>query len=378
MKLIKITALGLLAYNLSYAQTTVSRNFNLELSENEAKAPVLEKSLNAFLEQAMKGKYTEEYVDMNHKVKYEFFFDQLSRIRTDIKGRTYNDPIVLKSYTPDDNTYFLTVTFSGINNGIPFIHRTAEIKAVPYKDQYRFYSPFDERTAYFKKEKIGNVNYYYSGDFDKKKAKDFSKFFNELGKLTGGTQRQLDYYKFQSLDELLKSYGLIYDANKCNFLCHDLGFTDNEGQLFVTGTDRENYKAEYIGDYLYYNLPDNDKIYWPFVRGVATYYGGYFLGQESVDELKQMFREELSQNPSIDFLEEFKKERKAHVNGKFSYFVMSSFLCQEVMDKGGFEKVKQLIYSGEKGENFFKTLNEVAGINESNFHDSIVRLISIS
>jgi hypothetical protein len=155
-----------------------------------------------------------------------------------------------------------------------------------------------------------------------------------------------------------------------------LGFTDNEGSVYLIGTNNENYVFGYIGDYLYYNLPNKEEMYWPFVQGLSTYYGGYALSYDSMEQLKKQFRDKMEENPDIDFLEEFKKGRKSSVNRHFSFYVISAFLCEEVMKEKGFNEVLKLTYSGEEGELFFDNLKGVLGVDESNFHSTIVRLIN--
>ncbi|MEP2057975.1 MAG: hypothetical protein ABJJ05_09225 [Maribacter litoralis] len=174
---------------------------------------------------------------------------------------------------------------------------------------------------------------------------------------------------------MLKSYGFLYSARQCNFLCYDLGFTDNGGQIYMTGTNNENYIFGYLGDYLYHNLPNGEGMYWPIVQGVSTYYGGYGLTYDSMEELKEQFRNELLKNPTIDFLEEFKKERKSSVNRHFSYYVMSAFLCEEIVNKKSFNSLFALIYSGNEGESFFQNLKTILNVDETNFHETILRLI---
>lgn len=158
------------------------------------------------------------------------------------------------------------------------------------------------------------------------------------------------------MDELLKSYGFLYSARQCNFLCYDLGFSDNEGEMFLTGTNNENYLSEYVADFLYYNLPNRENMYGTFAIGVSTYYGGYGITNASMDELKQDFRNKSKHNPDFNFLEEFKKGRKSSVNRHFSHYVISAFLCEEVLMKGNFEDLLSLIYSGDNGEMFFKKI----------------------
>lgn len=379
MNIIRILIGWVLICNVSYGQITVDRNFNLELAENDTiKSLKLERSLNAFLTEAQNGQFSNEYVDSVHEKKYEFFFNKLLGFGKNSPNRKFNNPIVIKSYSIKDEgeVFFITFSLSGSQNGQPFIYRIIETKAIPYKDHYRFYSPFEERTANFKSDKQGSVTYYYSGSINNQKAAKFAKFKDKLAELTNTKALPLDYYKFESLDELLKAYGIIYSASNCNFLCHDLGFTDNEGEIYMTGTGNENYVFGYLGDYLYYNLPNQDQIYWPFANGVSTYYGGYGLSYETLDELKEQFRAEMKRNPNINFLEEFKKGRKSSVNNHFSYFVMSAFICEKVMNEKGFDGVLKLIYSGADGALFFKNLKQVLDVDEHIFHQTLLKLIS--
>lgn len=377
---IKITffLLSIFVCNLSYGQISLNRNFDLELAEKDSLTSIkLEESLIAFLLEAQNRAYTNEYADSTHRKKYEFFFSKLSGIGKK-NPEIFNDPIVLKSYTADGQIYQLTVAFTGLKDEQPFIYQATELKAVPYENHYRFYSPFEERTSHFKTQKINNVTYHYSGTIDENKANTFADFKDELSELTQTPKSSLDYYCFKDLDELLKSYGFLYSARQCNFLCYDLGFTDDQGQIYMTGTNDENYSFGYIGDYLYYNLPNKEDMYWPFIQGIATYYGGYGLSNDNMQELKQQFKNELDENPDVNFFEEFNKGRKSSVNRHFSYYVMSAFLCEEIMNNKGFEEVLKLAYSGEKGELFFDYLNEVLNVNESNFHQTIVQLINKS
>ncbi|GAB5554546.1 MAG: hypothetical protein Sapg2KO_41370 [Saprospiraceae bacterium] len=375
----KITLfLTLFCASFVYSQVNIQRNFNLELAEKDSLTSAkIEASLQGFLAQAQNGDYSSEYVDPEHQKEFEFFFNKLAGIGKD-NHPDFNEPIILKSFTADHETYQLTVAFTGQRDGVPFIYQITELQAVPYQDHYRFYCPFRERTANFKRQKIKNVTFYYSGSINEQKAIEFADFKEELSLLTQTPNEKLDYYCFASLDELLKSYGFVYSARQCNFLCYDLGFTDSNGKIYVTGTNNENYRFGYIGDYLYANLPNKESMYWPFVQGLSTYYGGYGLSYENVAELKQQFKAELQRNPQIDFLEEFKKGRKSSVNRHFSYYVMSAFLCEEIIKQKGFDGVLKLVYSGEDGNSFFANLKDVLNIDEQDFHQNILRMINES
>lgn len=374
-KTLYIILLLTLPANGLFAQVSVERNLNLELAEKDSLTSAkIERSLNRFLSQAQEKNYTEKYVDSTHLVEYDFFFNKLSGIGKDSK--VFNKPLILKSYPVGNGSYRLTVGFTGKREEQPFIYQMTELKAVPYEGHYRFYCPFEDNTKHFKSKSLDNVTYHYSNTLNEKTAQKFVDFTQELAKLTKASIPQLDYYSFNSLDELLKSYGFLYSARQCNFLRFDLGFTDNEGKTYITGTDNENYVFGFIGDYLYYNLPNKDKIYWPFVQGLSTYYGGYGLSYDDMTELKRQFREKLKSNPDINFLDEFNKGRKSSINRHFSYYVMSAFLFEEALKKNGFEEALKMVYSNNDGARFFENLNQVLDVNEKNFHKTIVRLIT--
>ncbi len=357
------------------AQVSVYKNLNLQLVERDSiTAGRIENALNGFLTEAKERTYSEKYVDTKHLKKYEFFFNKLGGIG---KGsEIFHKPTVLKSYPIANGAYRLTIGFTGNKEGIPFIYQITELKAVPYNDSYRFYCPFIENTKHFKTKTIENIKYYYSSVINEMKAKEFVEFTKKLAKLTSAPIPKLDYYSFSSLDELLKSYGFLYSARQCNFLCYDLGFMDNEGKTYITGTDNENYVFGYISDFFYYNLPDKEEIYWTFVQGISAYYGGYGLSHDDIATLKSQFSDELKRKPNINFLEEFQKGRKSTINRRFSHYVMSAFLFKEILEKKGFDEALKLVYSGKDGERFFEILNTTLGVNKHNFHKTIVKLIA--
>jgi hypothetical protein len=85
----------------------------------------------------------------------------------------------------------------------------------------------------------------------------------------------------------------------------------------------------------------------------------------------------LESTPDIDFYEEFSKGRKSAVARHFSYYVMSAFLFEEVLQQKGFENAFQLAYTGNDGDRFFEVLDQTIGVNKENFHETIVSIIEV-
>ncbi len=352
-------------------------NLNTVLSEQEDHAAALEPALIGFLAEVRAGEFTDRYTVPRDVERFAFFFDGIRRLGVSSES-TYHAPLVLRSYSPDGASYLITVAFSGERDGAPFIYKIVEFRALPAAGSYRFTCPFEGRTASFNSTKLGDVTFHHSGPLDSKAAADFAAFRTTFAKQAGSTSGPLDYYCFQSLDELLTSYGFLYDVNKCNFLARDLGFTESAGRVFVTGTGRADYVFGYLGEHLYHNAPNPEELYRPFVTGMSTYYGGYGLTGEGMDELKAQFRAKLASNPEIDFLAEFGKGRGSSVNRHFSYYVMSAFLCQAAVEQHGVEAALRLAYAGPQGERFFPLLEEILGVSQSNFDATIRRLIATS
>lgn len=358
------------------SQVTVTRNFDLELVEKDSLASAkIEIALNGFLSQARDMAYTEEYVDSAHLAEFNFFFYKLGRIGQQ-NPAIFHAPSVLKSFSKDGETYWLTVAFTGIQDDKPFVYQITELKAVPHDGGYRFYSPFEDRAKALQTRTFNTVTYHYSNQFDENKAMAFSAFKDELTAKTKTQPQHLDYYCFESLDELLKTYGFLYSARQCNFLYYDLGFTDNEGKAFITGTQNENYLSEYVEDFIFYSLPNKNDIYWPFLTGMSMHYGGYGLSLVPVSELKKELSEAHAENADFNFLEEFKKGRRSSVNRHFCHYAISAILCEEIMETKGFDAVLSLVYSGSGGEDFYTNLHKLVDVDETNFHDYILSLVN--
>jgi hypothetical protein len=356
------------------AQPVVPRNLSATFSENPEHEAQLEASLAQFLAQARDGEFPEDLVDPVQLRTNAYFFDNLAGYSVDSRGEERVAQL-MKSYCTGGETYRVTLAIFGSRERVPHLYKMVELVAEPHKGGYRFGSPFSANTERFHRTTVGDVTFHYSGEFNPSKALAFVEFRKSLVESTGTQPGPLDYYCFQTLDELLKFYGLVFDRAKCNFLKCDLGFTDNGGARYVTGTGREDYIFGYLGEHLAHHLPNAQDMYRPFVTGLSTYYGGYGLSGEGMDELKAQFRAKLHEERDIDFLEEFKKGRGSSVNRHFSYFVISAFLCEAVMDKAGFAAAQELLYSGADGERFFPLLKKTLGVDESNFHQTVLELI---
>lgn len=283
--------------------------------------------------------------------------------------------MVLKSYSPDGKSYLVTIAFFRSPGPTPQIDKILELHGHRSGNYFQFGSPFAHRDS-LPMHRSNGVTFHAREPFDAARATEFARFKTEFDRNLDATSGLLDYYCYDSLDSLLKAHGILYDCTKCNDLAQDLGFLDNEGNRFVTGTGDERYLFGYVRDRLQQHCDQDGDLYAPFANGMAAYYGGYSLSGDDMPTLKQQLRTKLASDPEFDFLAAYKLGRRSSVNRHFTNYVICALLCEEVVTRFGFEEAMSLAQSGRDGEEFFARLHAVLGVSEAGLHQLVVRLIA--
>jgi len=341
----------------------------VELSEDEATSARLELALRGLLAELSTGGVTDRWVDPDERDRNEFFYTSLER------GARNTSPLVLKSYPVDGATYAVMIAFLPAEPPLTRISRIVELEAAPRGSSYLFRSPFQTRSARLGSQTLGSVTFHFDAPIALERAEEFVRFKEDFESATGVESVHLDYYCFHSLDALLKSYGLVHDSSKCNFLSRDLGFLADDGRRYVTGTGDTRYLFGYVRDVIELRSSDPAAIYAPYANGIAAYYGGYGLSGDSLETLGQQLRDELARRPSLDFLEEFRKGRDSSVQRHFTHYVLCAFLFGEIKRRDGLLAALEVLESGKDGATFFDQIETRLGVDESGFHDLIVELI---
>ena len=195
------------------------RNLGATLSEDASTDADLERALVAFLRDAGSGAPNETSVVEGDVERHRFFHDALRRLaRT--KGGT--EPTILKSFPLEGGGALVTLAFASVGDGRPVIEAIVELEARPSGEGYRFGSPFERRTADMQRTLVGGVTFVHRGSLETdgglEDARDFAAFRSAFARDAGVEPGPLTYYRFRSLDALLKAYGLVFDARRCNFL----------------------------------------------------------------------------------------------------------------------------------------------------------------
>lgn len=353
---------------LAPEQQAFLRNGNAIFSEEEDVAQLLGSSLADFLLDLRNGESPPARLIPGHQERFAFWYASLVRAAG---SKSTKQASLLKCYPIEEGSYLLTLAFQEQER----IDMILEVQAFPTDKGFRFGCPFFHRTADLAVAQIGEVRFHYSSALDFTKASSFVEFKNVFAQQLGVDPEPLHYYCLSTLEDLLRSYGVVYDARKCNWLAEDLGFLDANGFHFMTGTGNPDFRFAYVEESLPLQPDFGDEIYPPFAMGIAAYYGGYGLSGDSMEVLKAQFREALSKNPEMNFLEEFQKERKSSIQRHFTYFVICAFLFEEALNTQGFDAAMGLARSGRDGERFYANLEQTLGVPVQDFHALVVRLI---
>ncbi|MEM9378943.1 MAG: hypothetical protein AAGB93_03260 [Planctomycetota bacterium] len=353
----------------------VPRNLDAAFSEDPSLDASLEGALLAFLGDLRSERSGGAAFVEGDPERHGFFHDALRRL---VRAEGGAEPTLLKSFPLEGGGALLTLAFAGVRDGRPVIEAIVELEARPSDEGLRFGSPFERHTRDMRRTTIGEVTFVHRGplgsDGESAEARGFAAFRTAFCRDAGLEAGPLTYYRFHTLDALLKAYGLLFDARRCNFLRCDLGFLDDGGRRFLTGTGDPARRFEYVREVLR-RAPGAEDLYSPAAVGLATCFGGYGLSGDDLDELRAQFRAWLAAEPDVDFLAEYRKGRASSVHRHFSHFVMCAFLCDRVLEEHGLGAALSLVRSGAKGEKFWARLDELLGVDEANFHATIVELI---
>ena len=347
-------------------------NFNTELAEDERIAEQLHRSVSELLRAVVRDEVGAQHITPEDELQHQFFAKALRAIGRRVDAAPH-EPLILKSYSPDGVSYLITVAFFRGGGAAPEVDKILELHAYPDGDGYRFRCPFAFYDSLPTVE-VGGITYHGRLPLDVARAEAFARFKANLDRELKVDPRPLDYYRFDSLDHLLKAHGIVYDCRKCNSLAHDLGFLDDGGNAFLTGTGDERYIFGFVRDYLGLHF-EASELYAPLVNGMAAYYGGYGLSGDDMATLKGQLRARLAEDPDFDFLREYRLGRRSSVQRHFTNYVLGALLFEAAVESRGFAHAMQLVRSGANGDRFFANLRSVLATEESGFHELIVRLI---
>ena len=292
----------------------------------------------------------------------------------------------------NDSTFLTQISYVGIDSVTPHVRAHFDIVAHLSKDnRFTFSSPMGSimDSEDWKTKEIDNLTLFYKEELDEMRAKLFYAQKIEIDKkINTDNTRELIYCVSNSV-EALKLLGINHKLDYYGRKHVTLTYTYNNTKLIITSTaydkrvgvlDAHDYFHEKAGE----KLESCNTYNHYMVCGAGYLYGGSY--GVSWDEIKQKFKTKLmNDNVQRDWLKLYKERYnfgESFEKPEANYLLVTQFInaliVKEIEEKKGFSGVMELLKSGnfrKDSDYFFKELERITGINETNFNEKVNQLL---
>lgn len=282
------------------------------------------------------------------------------------KIQTLQYGLTVLSITQQDSLYKITSKFGFAYNDsmsvTPFIfHVYAKTESVTNK--LKLYNPFPiNQRLHMTETRVGNITYIYPNNYKfntslaKKQNKEIKQIAKDFGFMLEDyryffTTNRSNYYEMKGFDFHFENIG------------HErpFGKADTTNNIAYTYGGGEYFPHELI--HLFLN-PEYPEAHPWFIEGFCTYFGGS-TGQDlnwHKERLKNYLLEhpdfDLNQAPELLNMDEFTGYKYVHGG----YFIELAY------EKGGAQKVKEVLSFGNSKAEFYSALEKVLGIQKEDLN----------
>lgn len=341
----------------------------IKLPNDSVVSSKLLRSLNQFLNDKNDNLKYSAVIDSSHYKRYADFFDLIKNVE---KSKRYNDDNFFKCYLKNivlqpDNFYQIDLSYFGLTKSNEIVHRlNISMLAKETQNNFVFYCPFERNTKYWKNSKIGNITFHYQGNFNKLEAIGFDKYNTTIAKKLKLKPIQFDFYNCKDIQEVYRVLGIDYDISRNGEVRS--GSFDITNKLFIAGTNSDQYKHDLTHGYFSLKFADSLRN-WTAEEGYNIYTTDYW--GEPTENIFQYLKNYINQNSNASLYDAFQKNTDLKFPIPIKY-PLSALLIRRVEREFGFEKVLELVSSGESDDNYFKILNNLIGLTKDNF-DKIIK-----
>ncbi|NNF00549.1 MAG: hypothetical protein HKN25_16140 [Pyrinomonadaceae bacterium] len=337
--------------------------------------------LAQLLDSAGSGDEDTGLVDRNGFSESCFLFGEIKSVETRLKSPRRE---LINLYPIDSNKYLVKIAFKDGSNLGAIVSFIASAK----NEAMVFSSPLKYRTRSWKKKTISSVRYYYQDSLNEKIAESFVRKNEEIAEKFGLAAKKLNYFKCSNYDEVQWVLGIDYDAKSAGTVQSSESF-DN---TIITGLNTENFEHDVFHMYIESEFPSGEDRNFIAEEGYANSIADAYYAKINGDvitrnELTGCLREYLAENSEADLLQLFQKDPRVFhpLSEEVSQEVfdllsvrstITSLFCDEVERLNGFEGIIKLLRCGEGEDAYFKALDDLIGVNKTNFDKTAKELVA--
>lgn len=286
---------------------------------------------------------------------------------------------LINIYPISDTDYWISLAYIGQKNKeTPILRCIINLIASNIGDKIVFSLPTQYLTKTWKSEVVGNITYFFRDKLNKERAKKFDEKNTIIAHKLGLKPEKFDFYMCYNYQEVLQLLGYEYDLEANGKVRDGYGVDGNTIFAVMNNEDFSHDVFHYYSD-KFRKQAGNGIV----EEGVAYSWGNAYYTQSNGEmieqkELIQSLKVYLKANPKVTPLDLFTQKPKIfnHIAPEISVkSTITSLICDEVERKKGIEGIKTLIKCGSGEDNFFKAVNELIGLNKTNFNVELSRFI---
>ncbi len=381
-----IIASLLLLPDMLLAQTNLRLHPMVHLPQDSVTSAALITALDGFLGSKELPNNQNPFILPEDLLATSVLVDELKQIeRNDrLKDSSFYKCCLLNIVPEHKAGFLVQLAWMGVKDGQPYLRGSFKLIAKQTNKGFFFSSPLNAESRRWKTKTIAPYTFYYQRSLDVAQANAYvaaTIFYDK--KLMVKTGPKKCYY-CDSAPDALSALGVDYKLDYNGYASISLSGTERDTALVVESKDAT---GKYFDPHDLWHarlrkaLP-GAAINKPVDEGCAFLYGGSW--GLTWPQIYQMFMDKVASKPDADWLSLYEsdvdfgndKAKPLQVS-----YAINALIVQKLEKEMGFSAVKTLLICGRYEKTnlqYFKTLEQLTGINRTNFNTRIAGLIKES
>ena len=358
---------------------------NILLPKDSIKTQLLINSLNGFLSQKDSANSSNAYIRKNDLLETSILLDEFKNIEVNrkLKVKDFYKPYLNNIRRIDSLSYFIQVSYLGIQDSLPVLSAIFELIATLENDKYYFSSPLKRNTEHWNKDNLGKTTFHFKGKLNNIKAKEYELKIQEFDKKLSLTNAKIEWYGCKDVNQALELIGVKYKADYNGYRATTFSTIEDKSIIIISGDDNEEFNNFDPHDLWHSRakmvIPSN-KYYKPTDCGYAHIVGGSW--GMSWETIWKMFKERVANDKNKNWLEEYGKwvnfgdSPEKHLRTEY---ILNALLGEMIEKKYGMNKLIEFMSVGpyeKTNESYFKGLEQITGITKATYNEELWKLIN--
>ena len=343
-------------------------------------------SLNGFLNQKEKPNNENSFILKEDLLETSILLDEMKGIEKNEKLKIDN---FYKSYLTafdsiNDTEFLIQLSYIGVQTS--GFEGAARFMLIVKKigNQFYFNSPLKHNTKDWESHTVGLATYHYNSKLHFDTINKYLTRIPEYDKMLNVPEKPLEFYICKNARQVLRLIGVDY-KHKYNFTTELKLFGLENGKFLkienAVDKGEQNLDPHHLWHAVLHSVISH-KIINPAVDEASAYFYAGFNKKYDWKRFIKDFKKFAKKNPTADWLDLYNKDYKINLGGNRNFpvqFGINALLVKKIDIEQGFEKVKELLISGDDklgNENYFKVLENITGITKTNFNENIWKLIN--